>query len=571
MQLGANANANNSNAADPLSTSLQVRRDAIVIPGLFNAQTSTYSCSSGMNSQVPSPTPDNSVGVNNSSHNDNDSPSLGNVANATATPAVSSAVVSGGPHVASVAPVAPADVMSSTGNTAANRSNSSFIVALAAVSSREQQNVRITPIKSSFAHRTLNFLSEFNTSNLLRGSSANNADNTNANEPNGQHGGLHGNNQDGHRPANDHHPHGSKHQIQLTNQQKHAIRALRKIRYFVARRKFREALRPYDVTDVIEQYSAGNLDMLARIKTLQFRLDKILGSTKSKDCYDSNSISLASRIVKVERQMDDIDSKFDKFYKNYSLDMKLLLERLSIPTPSLELRENPMEGGAGSVRYNANQVQLVNYDRSLSAYRREYDLLESQNFVNDDRRLRLAYIINNDSVDRSSLQMTPTIDPKYSMEPVNMSTGSPLQSPYLHHSSSNSVMANTSQLFFPTIKQSSIKKANSMSAHGSMKRISRNISCNSINEEKATEMTTETAGGSDVQSQLRRRMTGSKSKASVEETQALLDGDTSTAPKVESPDRFVSDKDLIVLCTPAIAKPDDFDDPDLTIVSPGKH
>lgn len=57
----------------------------------------------------------------------------------------------------------------------------------------------------------------------------------------------------------------------LTPIHRHAIRFIRKSKYFVSRRKFREALRPYDVTDVIEQYSTGNVDMLARMKYLQGR------------------------------------------------------------------------------------------------------------------------------------------------------------------------------------------------------------------------------------------------------------------------------------------------------------
>eukprot|EP00063_Salmo_salar_P070658 XP_014045493.1 PREDICTED: potassium voltage-gated channel subfamily KQT member 2-like [Salmo salar] len=61
----------------------------------------------------------------------------------------------------------------------------------------------------------------------------------------------------------------------LTPGLKVSIRAICIMRFMVSKRKFKESLRPYDVMDVIEQYSAGHLDMLARIKNLQSRQDTL--------------------------------------------------------------------------------------------------------------------------------------------------------------------------------------------------------------------------------------------------------------------------------------------------------
>uniref|UniRef100_A0A1Q3FTL0 Putative kcnq potassium channel isoform i n=2 Tax=Culex tarsalis TaxID=7177 RepID=A0A1Q3FTL0_CULTA len=143
--------------------------------------------------------------------------------------------------------------------------------------------------------------------------------------------------------------------VQLTNQHKGAIRFIRKMKYFVARRKFKEALKPYDVKDVMEQYAAGHVDLLGRVKNVQTRLDQILGKqgSKSKDVYASK-ISLASRVVKIERQVDDIETKVDTFIELYMQDRKRLL---SLPLQSDSSHSNnpnlpslpPKGGGAAAV------------------------------------------------------------------------------------------------------------------------------------------------------------------------------------------------------------------------------
>ncbi|XP_058488260.1 potassium voltage-gated channel subfamily KQT member 2 isoform X4 [Solea solea] len=119
----------------------------------------------------------------------------------------------------------------------------------------------------------------------------------------------------------------------LTPGLKVTIRAICIMRFMVSKRKFKESLRPYDVMDVIEQYSAGHLDMLARIKNLQSRVDQIVGrgtpvTDKDRPKASSEELpddpSMMGRLGKVEKQVLSMERKLDFLVNIY-------IQRMGIP------------------------------------------------------------------------------------------------------------------------------------------------------------------------------------------------------------------------------------------------
>ncbi|XP_043462035.1 potassium voltage-gated channel subfamily KQT member 1-like isoform X3 [Leptopilina heterotoma] len=123
----------------------------------------------------------------------------------------------------------------------------------------------------------------------------------------------------------------------LTEAHRNAIRAIRKIKYFVARRKFQQARKPYDVRDVIEQYSQGHLNMMVRIKELQRRLDQTLGKPGSylagiDRAGNVKPMTIGARLYRVEQQLAVMDKKLDQLVHV----VNALAQKLQIPLRSVE-------------------------------------------------------------------------------------------------------------------------------------------------------------------------------------------------------------------------------------------
>ncbi|KAM5185521.1 potassium voltage-gated channel subfamily KQT member 1 isoform 2-T2 [Callospermophilus lateralis] len=104
------------------------------------------------------------------------------------------------------------------------------------------------------------------------------------------------------------------HVSQLREHHRATIKVIRRMQYFVAKKKFQQARKPYDVRDVIEQYSQGHLNLMVRIKELQRRLDQSIGKPSlfipvSEKSKDRGSNTLGARLNRVEDKVTQLDQR----------------------------------------------------------------------------------------------------------------------------------------------------------------------------------------------------------------------------------------------------------------------
>ncbi|XP_025032730.1 potassium voltage-gated channel subfamily KQT member 1 isoform X1 [Python bivittatus] len=102
----------------------------------------------------------------------------------------------------------------------------------------------------------------------------------------------------------------------LKEHHRSAIKVIRRMQYFVAKKKFQQARKPYDVRDVIEQYSQGHLNLMVRIKELQRRLDQSIGKPSlfisvSEKNKDRGTNTVGARLNRVEDKVVQIDQKLN--------------------------------------------------------------------------------------------------------------------------------------------------------------------------------------------------------------------------------------------------------------------
>uniref|UniRef100_A0A9J7Y5S3 Potassium voltage-gated channel subfamily KQT member 1 n=1 Tax=Cyprinus carpio carpio TaxID=630221 RepID=A0A9J7Y5S3_CYPCA len=164
------------------------------------------------------------------------------------------------------------------------------------------------------------------------------------------------------------------HVSQLRDSHRAAIRVIQRMYYFVAKKKFQQARKPYDVRDVIEQYSQGHLNLMVRIKELQRRWDKdslYISLQQLKRIKDKGINTIGSRLNRMEEKVsillwhivtDALSSQIKYFpagHTVFNFLHKELFENVSLVVEAVDRIPYPLQCHSSSHNYVVNRKQAV--------------------------------------------------------------------------------------------------------------------------------------------------------------------------------------------------------------------
>ncbi|XP_029624376.1 potassium voltage-gated channel subfamily KQT member 1 isoform X8 [Salmo trutta] len=147
-----------------------------------------------------------------------------------------------------------------------------------------------------------------------------------------------------------------------------AIHVILRMRYFVAKKRFQQARKPYDVRDVIEQYSQGHLNLMVRIKELQRRLDQSLGKltlfqTSSDKAKDKGTNTIGSRLNRMEDKIQRMDQMLNQIAESLTQLLSGTIQGQGDMGGAQEQGRRRSQGGAGV----PSQDSLPSYEQLSTA------------------------------------------------------------------------------------------------------------------------------------------------------------------------------------------------------------
>ena len=102
----------------------------------------------------------------------------------------------------------------------------------------------------------------------------------------------------------------------LDDNQRIAIRMLRIIKYHVAKRKFRQAHKPYNFKDIMDENAQGNLKVMYTLADIQRRLDQTLGLPKSYPIVLSDKereqLTLNAKVQRLETKLTGLEKQTNR-------------------------------------------------------------------------------------------------------------------------------------------------------------------------------------------------------------------------------------------------------------------